>query len=216
MEECFVESYNLKQAKKFIKAIKGHKFEYCYKLIMAYTLSRNELLNLEWNDIDFENKTITFYPVKYNQDSGLYKYQFEKIKVVELGRTFPLLPHIEKLLLKQKEKNLNKNNDFVCLRNNGLPLNANTLSRNVRMVAEEHHLPLTKIYGIKRCCHELFMKNSPNINFFRCWTRFDLIDRRENLLDDIDIFSAKRFLKTIDNFMETGNIDLRSRSEIEM
>ena len=216
MEECFVESYNLKQAKKFIKAIKGHKFEYCYKLIMTYTLSRNELLNLEWSDIDFENKTITFYPVKYNQDSGLYKYQFEKIKKLELGRTFPLLPHIEKLLLKQREKELNQNDDFVCVRKNGLKLNANTLSRNVRMIADKEKMPQTKIHGIKYCCHDLFLKNSPNINFFRCWTRFDLIERKENLLDNIDLFSAKRFLKIIDNFLETGNLDLRSRSDAEM
>lgn len=212
--ESFVESYNTKNAKKFIKAIKGHKFECFYKMIMAYSLSRSELLNLKWNDVDFENDTITIYPITKDKTTGKYKYQMENNKIEELGRIFPLLPCVKKLLLKEREKS--KNNNFICERPNGLTINANTLSRNVRMIADANDLPQTLICGIKNSCHEFYKNKAPSFNVYLCWTRFDITKRKENLLSNIDLTSYKKFVNNIDYFIDTGNLDLRSKSEAEM
>jgi len=209
--ESFVEEYDISMAKKFIKAIKNHKFECFYKLIMTYTLSRNELLNLQWDDIDFENNTITVYAISLDKESGKYKYQRKREKHEELGRTFPLLPCIRKLLIKEREKTTHSSN-YVCIRPNGLIINANTLSRNVRMIAKRNKLPETLISGIKKSCHSFFLKNSPNYEFFRCWTRFDIEMRKENLYSDFDICTQKRFLNIINNFIDTGNMDLRTKT----
>lgn len=208
--ECFVEEYDLSLAKKFIKAIKNHKFECFYKLIMTYSLSRNELLNLQWEDIDFDDNTITIYSVSLDKNSGKYKYQMNRNKKVELGRTFPLLPCLKKLLLKEKDK-AKIESKYICIRPNGLIINANTLSRNVRMIAKRNKMPETLISGIKKSCHSFFLKNAPNYEYFRCWTRFDIENRKENLYTDIDILKQKRFLNTINNFIDTGNLDLRTK-----
>ena len=77
-----------------------------YKMVFAYRLSRYEMLNLQWEDINFDNDTITIYPVKYVIDHKRAKNYWQKYKNTEFGRTYPLLPDIKNLLIKQMEKQM--------------------------------------------------------------------------------------------------------------
>ncbi|MDD2227770.1 MAG: site-specific integrase, partial [Clostridia bacterium] len=56
------QSFSLDEVKTFLKATKGNMYEVYFKLILAYQFSRLELMSLEWQDIDFENDTITICP----------------------------------------------------------------------------------------------------------------------------------------------------------
>lgn len=217
--ESFVDEYDLTLAKKFLKGMKNKKYECYYKMIMAYSLTRHELLNLEWKDIDFENNTITFYPVFYPKDytnNAPYNYQWQRLKDVELGRTFPLLPCLRKMLIKIKNERI-YDVPMVCIRKDGSLMNANTLSRNVRYIARDCGLPQTLISGIKKSCHAFYLKHSPSYEFFRCWTRFDVEFRKENLYPNLDLTKNKKFIELVDNFIDTGNFDLRNKKkEAEM
>ena len=87
-------TFDLDQSKKFLKTIKGNKFECYFKLIMAYQISRMELVNIEWKDIDFENSTITIYTISQKRNNRAY-YSWKFKKKENLGRTFPLLPNLK-------------------------------------------------------------------------------------------------------------------------
>lgn len=64
--------FSMREVKTFLKASKGHKYEVYFKLILAYELSRPELLFLEWKDIDFENDTITICPISLVRTNQFY------------------------------------------------------------------------------------------------------------------------------------------------
>ncbi len=211
MEE---QTYDLKQIKRFLKGCKGHKFECFYKIIFAYKLSRLEVLNLKWEDIDFDNNKITFYPVKYIKDGTSHKYNWGLEKIEGFARTYPLLPTIKQLLLKEQEKQLKnsiqfsnyniENADYVCLKPNGDRLNANTLSRNIKYIARDNKLPEILLSGIKNSAKEFFIEKSPNYDFYLCWTRFDIFERNEDVYQDYNL-SKKSFTNALDNLLNRQN-----------
>lgn len=216
------ETFNDKQTKQFIKAIKGNKFECYFKLIMAYQLSRPELLNLEWKDIDFENDTITIYPISAIRNSRFY-YSWQMTKLKEFKRTLPLLPSIKTLLLEEKEKHelneLNENyetsnSNFICLKDNGTRLNINTLSRNFRYVSRDNNLPQLLLSSLRISLDNAIIKFAKSYEFYRAWTRFDCITKRpKNIYVDYDL-NSKRFIKALDDFICQD--PKQSKSEMEM
>ena len=73
-------TFDLKQTKAFLKAIKGHKYECFFKLIMTYEISRLELVNIKWEDIDFAKLPNSFV-IKTIHDSGSYVIVKDKTKL---------------------------------------------------------------------------------------------------------------------------------------
>jgi len=206
-----VESYDLAQTKIFLKSIKRHKFECFYKMIFAYRLSRFELLNIEWNDIDFDKDTITIFPVSYIMQDKRKSFTDVK-KVPELSRIYPLLPHIKDLLINEKQNQLSnlfknkhyhsENMGYVCLKDNGERLNANTLSRNLKYIARDNDLPEILISGIKESAKDFFVKHISQNDYLWCWFRVDVNKRRENAYDSFSLLKNKRFTNALDNLID--------------
>lgn len=48
------QTFNVEQAKRFLRAIKNDRFEAFYLLAVATGLRRGELLGLKWEDVDLE------------------------------------------------------------------------------------------------------------------------------------------------------------------
>ena len=217
-------TFDLNQTRKFLKAIKGNKFECYFKLIMAYGVSRMELVNIEWKDIDFENSTITIYPISQKRNSRAY-YSWKFKKKENLGRTFPLLPNLKNLLLglrKQQELNklTNKNYDitnekFICLKSDGTRLNINTLSRNLRYIARDNDLPQILLSDLANCLDSFVCQYAESYDFYRAWTRFDCKFKKNlNLYKNFSLSKNKKFLKALNNLLE--NATLSRKSDFEM
>ncbi len=209
-------TFNFLETKKFLKAVRGNKFECYYKLIMVYNISRMELVNIEWEDVDFENNTITIYPISQKRKNCAY-YNWEFKRKESLGRTFPLLPNIRDLLLalrdkqrlnKLNNKNYNQTNEnFICLKDDGTRLNINTLSRNLRYIARDNDLPLILLSGLSICLNSFICQYADNYDFYRAWTRFDCKFKKNlNLYGNLNLGKNKRFLKALNNLLENINI----------
>lgn len=82
------------QIKELLDIIKDQEFKNLIIFYLNTGCRRNEALNLEWRDIDFKNKTITFLLTK----SGS-------------RRTIPINLSLLKILELMKVKNVSKNND---------------------------------------------------------------------------------------------------------
>lgn len=216
-------TFTLKQAKTFLMACKGHKYECFFKLVMAYGLSRMELVCLEWDDVDFDNNTITIYPISKKRTNQIY-YKWSMKKKVHLGRTFPLLPNIKKLLLELKEKQkenktFNKDYDssnerYVCLKSDGARFNYNTLSRNLRRIARDNNLPQILLSGLAGSLDSFVCEKSKNYEYYRAWIRFDCKCKKLNYYKNFNFNKNKRFLNAINDLLECQKQS--SKSEIEM
>ena len=217
-------TFDLKQTKAFLKAIKGNKYECYFKLIMAYEISRMELVNIKWEDIDFENNTIKIYPIKQGRNSKFY-YGWDCERKTNLVREFPLLPSIKKLLLELKEKQLKNsilrddynfnNQEYVALKDNGTRLNYNTLSRNLRYVGRDNNLPQILLSGLSCSLDDFICHKSHDYEYYRAWTRFDVkFNKLQNVYANIDLKRNKRFLINLNDLLDIANQSRKSDMEM--
>lgn len=87
------------EGKAFLDTIRNHKYRLFFLMYMTYGLRRGEPIPLTWEDIDFNQKTISI--------NKQYTYQGRKLvvcppKTDKSIRILPLLPHIEEELLRIK------------------------------------------------------------------------------------------------------------------
>lgn len=217
------ETFTDRQVKVFLKLIKNNKYEALLKLIMAYEISRTELISLEWKDVDFDNNTITLYPISTIRNQKTF-YSWDMTKLIEYKRTLPLLPSIKKLLKKLQENQTinsleNQNYDFsnqnyVCLKKDGTRMNINTLSRNLRYVARDNNLPQILLSGLRLSLDNTICKLARDYDYYRAWTRFDCKQcSPKNIYDNFN-FQNKRFIKSLDEFLDCS--EQHSKSDMEM
>lgn len=210
--------FTMKEVKTFLKACKGHKYEVFYKMILAYELSRPELLYLEWKDIDFENNTITICPISLVKTNKFY-YTWDFTKHYELSREFPLMPDIKRLLLELKEKqyDIQNESDYICLKNDGTRLNVNTLSRNLRYIARDNNLPQILLSGLRQTLDYFICKNCKSYDYYRAWTRFDCIWKgRNDIYGDTNLRRNKGFLEKLNDLITADEQHSKRKSDMEM
>lgn len=98
------EALTLETQKKFLEGATGQSYENQYRFILQTNLRTGELVGLKWEDIDFENKTLTI------QRSMEFRYKVGEWRVgppkSKSGyRTIPLTDEAIRILKAQKEKN---------------------------------------------------------------------------------------------------------------
>lgn len=90
--------------KKFLEAAKGQSYENQFRFILQTGLRTGELVGLKWDDVDFENKTLTVSrTMEYRYKVGEWRVGPPKSK--SGYRTIPLTDEAIRILKAQKEKN---------------------------------------------------------------------------------------------------------------
>ena len=98
------EALTIETQKKFMEGATGQSYENQYRFILQTGLRTGELVGLKWEDIDFENKSLTI------QRSMEFRYKVGEWRVgppkSKSGyRTIPLTDEAIRILKAQKEKN---------------------------------------------------------------------------------------------------------------
>lgn len=196
-------------AKTFIEIIKNTRWELAYKLAITYFVSKREILNLSWDDIDFDNNTITFYAVKHIRNNK-YNYQWIYEKQMDTKRTYPLLDNIRELLV----KNLN-GYEYVFTIDKKKRITANTLGRNLKTLMSENNIDNMNFENIREMLKEKFLQMCDNNDFYLCWTRFDIKERNKNIYKSFNLTNSKKLIKNLNNLIEHGK-EITRKNEIEM
>lgn len=203
IEDIILDTYDIKQ---FFKNAKDTKFELELKLAFTYALSRMEILNICWSDIDFDKKTITISPVSFTPNEHSCKNYWDAEKIESMARTYPLLPHIEELLLKRKKEleKIKPTIDFISLDKKGKRMNANTLSRNLKYILEESELPEMLFCEFSKSSNEFILQNARSYDYHRCWIRYDILHKKENIYKDYNLTKNNYFLKAFNKLIKQG------------
>lgn len=201
----------IKIAKDIIKAIKGHKYEYLFKLAVVYGVSKYELLNLKWSDIDFDKNLISFSPVKYIKDNN-YNYQWLKESKLEYKRTYPLIDNIKEILECKYLKN--KESEYVCVNSSGKKITANTIGRNLKQILSQNSLPIILYEKLRYILDDLIFAKALTPNHFQAWKRFDILVRKQNIYNKLNLNLNKKLLRELNKFLTNENYVFKE--EIEM
>ena len=98
------EALTIDVQKKFLEGATGQSYENQYRFVLQTGLRTGELVGLKWDDIDFENRTLTISrTMEFRYKVGEWRVGPPKSK--SGYRTIPLTDEAIRILKAQKEKN---------------------------------------------------------------------------------------------------------------
>ena len=115
------EALTIDTQRRFLEGATGQSYENQYRFVLQTGLRTGELVGLTWNDIDFENRTVTISrTMEYRYKVGEWRVGPPKSK--SGYRTIPLTDEAIRILKAQKAKNQKikvinmewKNQVFLC------------------------------------------------------------------------------------------------------
>ena len=154
-------------------AHKFSKMENSIQLIAAYYgLRRSEILGLNWDSIDFNNKTITIRrKITSITGTGTEEIRIDnQLKTESSVRTLPMIPHVECMLRERKmqedyySKLLKSGFDrtydgFVCRDNFGKLITPKFVSDHFRHIIKKHKLKKLRFHDLRHSCASLLLAN---------------------------------------------------------
>lgn len=137
------------QVTTFVSAVKGSNVEVPALLALS-SLRSSELLDLKWEDIDLENKTIRVNGAAVFDENGKLVHKKEN-KNSTSRRTVPIIPPLEQALRAAPRKR-----EYV------VTMTANGVYKAINRICEENGLPKVGIHGLRHSFASLaFHLNMP-------------------------------------------------------
>ncbi len=177
-EKAKISYYDKEEMRRLLQVIKGHPLEVPFTLAAYYGYRRSEVLGLRWESIDFEHKLITI-------EHKLLVVEKEVILTDELKtetshRTLPLIPVVEEVLLKHKEK-IKKNQrfygntydkrylDYVCVEENGKIVYPDHMTKMFRKLLIENDLRYIRLHDLRHSCASNMLANGVPMKEIQEW-----------------------------------------------
>ncbi len=165
------------EQKQFIEAIRGHELEVLFLTALSTGLRLGEILGLKWNDIDFNNGTLTVNRTiqrvtEISKDGKRESKIIEQIpKTKNSIRTIPIPQNILSRLKDHKlEQNKSRlklgdlfcNNDYVFCNNLGYTIDDKKPGRNLKSILSKLDIEPIKFHGLRHTyATRLFEANVP-------------------------------------------------------
>lgn len=174
--EQFISSYyNQQELEQLFEVAKGSIIELHILLASYYGLRREEVCGLKWSAIDFEKHTITIsHTVTHCNVDGKYALvKKNRTKNTSSYRTLPLIPELEKLLLKRKYQqeqdkakfgNTYKNKDgYILVDEEGKLILPDRVTKTFRNLLKDNGLKKIRFHDLRHSCASLLLANGVNM-----------------------------------------------------
>ncbi len=208
--------YSENEVRQLFKAFDGDECELCVHIGAFYGLRRSEIIGLKWDAVDFENKTVT---IKHKvtealNDEGKYELVIEdKLKNEASHRTMPLIPHIEAMLLEEKEKqdkyrklcgkSYSKEFDgYICRKATGELIKPNYFSDHFKWMLKKHNLRKIRLHDVRHTCASLMLKNGVQMKQIQEWLGHSSFNTTANIYSHLDYSSKVASAETIERVLD--------------
>lgn len=96
--------YNKDELEQLFEVFKGDRLELVVHIAAYYGLRKSEIIGLKWDSVNFEEKKLTVRRKVSSTYGGGKEMIFveNQLKTESSVRTFPLIPHIEQMLIERK------------------------------------------------------------------------------------------------------------------
>lgn len=160
--------YDKIEMDKLLRVIKGHRLELIFKMACYYGFRRSELCGLKWDAIDFNKKTIT---IKHKITISKRKiYASDKLKTESSFRTLPLIPEIERDLIKQQENIKHYQQifadqydygykDYIFVNEVGKLIFPDNVTHQFKLLLERNDMKYIRFHDLRHSCASLLLAN---------------------------------------------------------
>lgn len=195
------------------EAIQGDPLELCVKIAAYYGLRRSEVLGLQWDAINFKEKTISVRHkvIEVEQDGKSVLVGEDVLKTKSSFRTLPLLPVVERLLLAEKEKQetyrkLFKKSyctdylDYICVDQTGKLLRPNYVTEHFRWLIDKYGFKKMRFHDLRHTCASLLLANGVPMKQIQLWLGHSTFSTTADIYAHLD-YSAQQETGTVASAM---------------
>ena len=210
MEKFKANFYSKEELGKLLDAFKGDRMELVVHIAAYYGLRRSEIIGLKWDAINFEKKTIKICrKVTSQTGSGHEEIMVDNTLKTEASvRTLPLIPHIERMLIEQQQKEemysklLKSDFDrtyegFVCRDAYGKLITPNFVSDHFKNIIRKNGLRRLRFHDLRHSCASLLLANGESMKAIQDWLGHSTFNVTANFYSHLDYTSRISSAETI-------------------
>ena len=206
--------YSKDEVQQLLEVSQDDPLHLCILITAYYGLRRSEVLGLKWSSIDFERKSITInHKVTEQLVNGKYvPVVSDVMKNKTSCRTLPLIPAVEKELLKQKEKQqlyrkLFKKSysteylDFVCTDQEGKLIRPNFVTEHFDWLLTKYGLKHIRFHDLRHSCASLMVMNGVSMKQVQEWLGHSTFSTTADIYAHLDYKSKQGSAGVIANLL---------------
>ena len=212
--------YTLEEFKSFISNEDNLKFKCLYETLYYCGLRKGEIRALDWNDIDFNNNTLTIRKGLSDNVNGK-KYIISSPKTLKSNRTLPLSKKFIDDLKALKESVMQYTNfreDWFVF-GNELPLGDDAIRRRKNNNCKLAGVKQIRLHDFRHSCASLLISTGADIKIVAEFLGHTKIDetlntyvhmfksKLNNIVNIIDSLDEEPQNKIIDNIIDKNNDD---------
>ena len=184
--------YTDKQLKALFDALKGDPMLPVVKITALYGLRRSELLGLQWDSIDFEQKTMTIRHTVSKVTSIVAK---DKTKTASSHRIFPLTPEAVEIFRRAKEEEQQnrlmfgseyQENPYVFKWPDGHNYTPDYISHRFNDLLKKHNLPHIRFHELRHSCASMLIAMGWTLKDVQEWLGHSDIKMTANIYSHLD------------------------------
>lgn len=195
--------YSKSELDELFKAFKDNRIELIVHIAAYYGLRRSEIIGLQWDSINFEQKTISIRRkvITYIDENGHSKTICEEnLKTQATRRTLPLIPHIEKMLLKKKQSQehfrkllrggyCNDYLNYICTDDFGVLIKPEYVTAHFKKVVDKNGLRYLRFHDLRHTCASLLLSQHIPLKSIQDWLGHANFETTANIYSHLDFSS---------------------------
>ena len=196
--------YTREEMLRLFSVIEGDPLEPAIRIAAYYGLRRSEVLGLKWDAINFKDKTISIrHKVVELTEGGRSVLQGEDaLKTKSSVRTLPLLPVIEDLLRREKQRQETYRGlfrgayckdylDYVCVDQMGRLLRPNYVTEHFAWIIQKYGLRKIRFHDLRHTAASLLLANGVPMKQIQIWLGHSTFSTTADIYAHLDV-SAQR------------------------
>lgn len=169
-------TFDREQLNLFLRKARSSPAEPAFILAAVYGLRRSEAAGLRWQAVDFAANSILINHTAISSN-GKVTYS-DRVKTDSSYRTLPLMPGMRVYLLelRQRQQEMQRRygeeyhvSDYVCRRDNGVPLRPDYISQEFAKLCRDAGLPHIRFHDLRHSAATLLLREGFSLKQIQEW-----------------------------------------------
>lgn len=186
-------------------------------LAAYYGVRRSEALGLSWDNVDFDKKEIRIcQKLVEEKQKGKSKLTLsDEMKTEGSRRTLPLLPDVEEILLKHKERQESyrkqfrrgystKHLDMVCVDQMGNLIKPNYVTSRFPKILKKYGLRAIRFHDLRHTCASLLVTKNINMKVIQVWLGHSNMSTTADIYSHLDTNAKAEAGKAIESLFRAN------------